>query len=76
MIGTLDPGARVQQLGVSGTAMASLAGLLKERGFRVTGSDKDCYPPMSLLLDELGIEVRSPYAPENLPDGVDLVVIG
>ncbi|MGH9321868.1 MAG: UDP-N-acetylmuramate--L-alanine ligase, partial [Vicinamibacteria bacterium] len=76
MIGTLAPGARVHLLGVSGTAMASLAGLLKERGFRVTGSDKDCYPPMSLLLDELGIEVRSPYAPENLPDGVDLVVIG
>ena len=56
--------------------MAALAGLLKERGFRVTGSDNDCYPPMSTLLAELGIEVRSPYAPANLPQGVDLVVVG
>jgi len=56
--------------------MASLAGLLKEKGFQVTGSDNDCYPPMSTLLAELGIEVRSPYASANLPEAVDLVVVG
>ncbi len=56
--------------------MAALAGLLKERGFQVTGSDNDCYPPMSTLLAELGIEVRSPYSPANVPQGVDLVVVG
>jgi UDP-N-acetylmuramate: L-alanyl-gamma-D-glutamyl-meso-diaminopimelate ligase len=56
--------------------MASLAGLLKEKGFRVTGSDQHCYPPMSVLLEELGIEVRSPYQPSNLPPDVDLVVVG
>jgi UDP-N-acetylmuramate: L-alanyl-gamma-D-glutamyl-meso-diaminopimelate ligase len=56
--------------------MASLAGLLDERGFRVTGSDNECYPPMSTLLAELGIEVSSPYAPGNLPTEVDLVVVG
>jgi UDP-N-acetylmuramate: L-alanyl-gamma-D-glutamyl-meso-diaminopimelate ligase len=56
--------------------MASLAGLLRERGFRVTGSDHDCYPPMSTLLAELGIPVRSPYAPSNVPEDVDLVVVG
>ncbi len=56
--------------------MASLAGLLEERGFLVTGSDNDCYPPMSTLLAELGIEVRSPYAAANLPPEVDLVVVG
>jgi UDP-N-acetylmuramate: L-alanyl-gamma-D-glutamyl-meso-diaminopimelate ligase len=76
VIATLEAGARIHLLGVSGTAMASLAGLLEERGFRVTGSDNDCYPPMSTLLAELGIEVRSPYSPANLPDAVDLVVVG
>jgi len=76
VIGTISASARIHLLGISGTAMASLAGLLEERGFRVTGSDNDCYPPMSTLLAELGIEVRSPYAPANLPEGVDLVVVG
>jgi len=76
VIGTISASARIHLLGISGTAMAALAGLLKERGFRVTGSDNDCYPPMSTLLAELGIEVRSPYAPANLPQGVDLVVVG
>jgi UDP-N-acetylmuramate: L-alanyl-gamma-D-glutamyl-meso-diaminopimelate ligase len=56
--------------------MASLAGLLKERGFEVSGSDKDCYPPMSTLLAELAIEVRSPYGPANLPENPALIVVG
>ncbi|HJS75340.1 MAG TPA: UDP-N-acetylmuramate:L-alanyl-gamma-D-glutamyl-meso-diaminopimelate ligase [Vicinamibacteria bacterium] len=76
MIGSIPPSSRIHLLGVSGTAMASLAGLLKERGIRVTGSDSDCYPPMSTLLAELGIEVLTPYASSNLPEGVDLVVVG
>ena len=76
MIATLPASARIHLLGISGTAMASLAGLLKERGFRVTGSDNDCYPPMSTLLAELGIRVLSPYAPSNVPEDVDLVVVG
>jgi UDP-N-acetylmuramate: L-alanyl-gamma-D-glutamyl-meso-diaminopimelate ligase len=56
--------------------MASLAGLLRERGHAVTGSDQDVYPPMSTQLEELGIEVRSPYAEANVPRDADLVVIG
>ncbi len=76
MIPGMDGNSRVHLLGISGTAMASLAGLLKERGFQVTGSDDNCYPPMSTLLEELGIEVRSPYSPANLPPGVGLVVVG
>jgi len=56
--------------------MASLAGLLKERGHDVSGSDQDVYPPMSTQLAALGIEVRSPYAEANVPDDADLVVIG
>jgi UDP-N-acetylmuramate: L-alanyl-gamma-D-glutamyl-meso-diaminopimelate ligase len=56
--------------------MASLAGLLRERGYEVTGSDEGVYPPMSTLLEALGIPVRSPYRAENVPEGADLVVIG
>ena len=61
---------------VCGTAMASLAGLLRERGHEVTGSDQDVYPPMSTQLAAMDIEVRSPYAEGNVPADVDLVVIG
>jgi UDP-N-acetylmuramate: L-alanyl-gamma-D-glutamyl-meso-diaminopimelate ligase len=56
--------------------MASLAGLLRERGHEITGSDQDVYPPMSTQLEALGIRLRSPYAAENVPTGADLVVIG
>ena len=62
--------------GICGTAMASLAGLLKLEGHRITGSDKAAYPPMSDLLRELGIPVMEPYAEANLAPVPDLVVIG
>jgi len=62
--------------GICGTAMASLAGLLRERGDEVSGSDQNVYPPMSGLLEQLGIPVLSPYAAENVPEDADLVVIG
>jgi UDP-N-acetylmuramate: L-alanyl-gamma-D-glutamyl-meso-diaminopimelate ligase len=61
---------------ICGTAMASLAGLLREQGHEVTGSDQDVYPPMSTQLEALGIPIRSPYAEENVPQDADLVVIG
>jgi UDP-N-acetylmuramate: L-alanyl-gamma-D-glutamyl-meso-diaminopimelate ligase len=67
---------RVHLLGICGTGMASLAGMLKERGFDVSGSDQDVYPPMSDMLHRLGIPVHSPYRPDNLPSKVDLVVVG
>lgn len=67
---------RIHLLGICGTGMASLAGMLKEKGFTVSGSDQNAYPPMSRMLSELGIDVRSPYRPENLPAEVDLVVVG
>ena len=67
---------KVHLSGVCGTAMASLAGLLKERGHEVTGSDQDVYPPMSTQLESLGVAVRSPYAEGNVPADADLVVIG
>jgi UDP-N-acetylmuramate: L-alanyl-gamma-D-glutamyl-meso-diaminopimelate ligase len=56
--------------------MASLAGMLKQQGHRVTGSDAAAYPPMSDLLRELGIPVREPYAEANLEPRPDLVVVG
>ena len=67
---------KVHLSGVCGTAMASLAGLLRERGHEVSGSDQDVYPPMSTQLAELGIDVRSPYAEANVPSDADPVVIG
>ena len=67
---------RIHLSGICGTAMASLAGLLRARGDEVTGSDQDIYPPMSTQLEELGIPVRTPYAAENVPIDADVVVIG
>ncbi len=67
---------KVHLSAVCGTAMASLAGLLKARGHQVTGSDQDVYPPMSTQLEALGIPVRSPYAESNVPEDAELVVIG
>jgi UDP-N-acetylmuramate: L-alanyl-gamma-D-glutamyl-meso-diaminopimelate ligase len=64
-------------VGICGTAMASLAGMLKAKGYIVSGSDSDVYPPMSTYLDELGIHVYSGYKSENLRDAApDVVVIG
>jgi UDP-N-acetylmuramate: L-alanyl-gamma-D-glutamyl-meso-diaminopimelate ligase len=56
--------------------MASLAGLLREQGHEVTGSDQDVYPPMSTQLEELGIRILSPFGEANVPEDADLVVIG
>jgi UDP-N-acetylmuramate: L-alanyl-gamma-D-glutamyl-meso-diaminopimelate ligase len=62
--------------GICGTAMASLAGLLREKGCRVTGSDAAAYPPMSDQLRAMGIPVAQPYAAENFDPTTDMVVIG
>jgi UDP-N-acetylmuramate: L-alanyl-gamma-D-glutamyl-meso-diaminopimelate ligase len=67
---------RIHLSAICGTAMASLAGLLRERGHEVTGSDENVYPPMSTQLEGLGIPIRSPYAESNVPADADLVVIG
>lgn len=56
--------------------MASLAGMLSQRGFRVTGSDAAAYPPMSDFLASLGIPVHQPFAVANLEPRPDLVVVG
>src|SRR5213079_137137 len=56
--------------------MASVAAALKERGFKVTGSDENAYPPMSTFLREKGISLREGYCAENIPADADVVVIG
>ena len=66
----------IHLIGICGTAMASLAGLLQLRGHRISGSDKAAYPPMSDQLRELGIRVLEPYAESNLDAKPDLVVVG
>jgi len=66
----------IHLIGICGTAMASLAGMLKQRGFRVTGSDAAAYPPMSDFLAELGIPVAQPFDARNLQPAPDLVVVG
>jgi UDP-N-acetylmuramate: L-alanyl-gamma-D-glutamyl-meso-diaminopimelate ligase len=66
----------IHLIGVCGTAMASLAGMLKERGFRVTGSDAAAYPPMSDFLASLKIPVAQPFDAKNLEPCPDLVVVG
>ena len=76
MIHGLRTGDRLHVLGVAGTAMASLAGLLNRLGYRVSGSDQGAYPPMSTVLDREGIEVRTPFGPGNLPDDCRAVIVG
>jgi UDP-N-acetylmuramate: L-alanyl-gamma-D-glutamyl-meso-diaminopimelate ligase len=61
---------------IGGTAMVPLAALLAEEGHRVTGSDRALYPPMSTLLERLGIPVAPGFAAEHVPADCDVVVVG
>ncbi len=63
-------------IGICGTAMASLAGMLQAKGNKVTGSDQNVYPPMSTQLEELGIEILTGYRGENADIGADCTVVG
>jgi UDP-N-acetylmuramate: L-alanyl-gamma-D-glutamyl-meso-diaminopimelate ligase len=63
-------------MGICGTGMAALAGMLKSSGYEVTGSDKAVYPPMSLFLEEIGIHAFDGYGPQNLEPKPDLVIVG
>src|SRR5438876_384812 len=66
----------IHLIGVCGTVMASLAGMLKQRGFQVTGSDAAAYPPMSDFLASLSIPLAQPFAASNLAPRPDVVVVG
>jgi UDP-N-acetylmuramate: L-alanyl-gamma-D-glutamyl-meso-diaminopimelate ligase len=66
----------IHLIGICGTAMASLAGMLRAQGHRVTGSDTAAYPPMSDQLRAMGIAIMEPYSATNLDPRPDLVVVG
>ena len=67
---------RIHLIGICGTGMGSLAGLLHEAGHDVRGSDESVYPPMSTMLAARGIPVLAGYRAEHLADRPDLVVVG
>lgn len=75
-ISELKKGAHIHLMGICGTAMASLAGLLKDRGFHVSGSELNPYPPMSTQIEDLGIQIKKPYQAENLNPQPDFVIVG
>ena len=62
--------------GICGTAMGAVAAAMKQRGFTVTGSDANVYPPMSDFLRGQGITLTEGYAEANIPAGTDVVIIG
>lgn len=66
----------IHLMGICGSGMTSLAGMLKEKGFYVTGSDSNPYPPASVELEKLGIKIMKGYSPENLNEKPDLVIVG
>src|SRR6266446_3418379 len=71
-----DP-QNIYLIGICGTAMASLAGMLREKGYSVTGSDSDVYPPMSDFLQQIGIPVFKGFSAENIQKSKpDVVVVG
>jgi UDP-N-acetylmuramate: L-alanyl-gamma-D-glutamyl-meso-diaminopimelate ligase len=67
---------KIHLIGIGGTAMATLAALLKQRGFEVRGSDQNVYPPMSTFLEREGIEAMSGYSADHITADLDLVVVG
>ena len=72
----LSKGQKVYFTGICGTGMASVAGLCQQAGFAVSGSDTGVYPPMSTMLQELGISIYSPYDGQNIAKAApDLVII-
>jgi UDP-N-acetylmuramate-alanine ligase len=66
----------IHMIGIGGSAMAPLAGMLRERGYKVTGSDAGVYPPASTLLDSLGIPFAGTFDAKHLTPTPDLIVVG
>src|SRR3989454_399869 len=72
----MSGGKHVHVIGIGGSAMAPLAGMLRESGFRVTGSDSGVYSPASTLLESLGIPFFPSFDAAHLDPAPDLVVVG
>ncbi len=74
---TITPGNRIYFLGIGGTGMSSAAGLMKQAGFFVTGSDNNIYPPTSDILRDLEIPIFTPYDEKNISRSqADIFVVG
>jgi UDP-N-acetylmuramate: L-alanyl-gamma-D-glutamyl-meso-diaminopimelate ligase len=66
----------IHVIGIGGSAMAPLAGMLRERGYKLTGSDAGVYPPASTLLESFGINYATTFDAKNLTPAPDLIVVG
>lgn len=67
---------KVHFIGIAGAGMSAVAVMLKNEGYEVTGSDEACYPPADTYLKNAGVEFTIGYKKENIPQGVDCIVIG
>ncbi len=72
----MPKGEHFHFIGICGTAMGAVAAAMSERGFVVTGSDENVYPPMSTFLQERGIALSAGFRAENIPADASVVVIG
>ncbi len=75
-IKSLKKGSHIHLMGICGTAMGSLAGILQAMGYKVTGSDQNVYPPMSRQLEALKIPIMKGFVKENLTPKPDFVIVG
>ena len=66
----------IHLMGICGTGVGALAGMLQAAGYKISGSDQHIYPPMSDFLAHLGIRVMAGYGPQNLSPLPDLVIVG
>ena len=66
----------IHMIGIGGSAMSPLAGMLRERGYRVTGCDAGVYPPASAFLESLGIPYATAFDAAHLTPAPDLVIVG
>jgi UDP-N-acetylmuramate: L-alanyl-gamma-D-glutamyl-meso-diaminopimelate ligase len=72
----LPRNAHIHLMGICGVGMSSLAGMLTKKGYTITGSDQNTYPPISTFLENLSIRVKKGYSPSNLHPRPDLVIVG
>src|ERR1700722_15429509 len=66
----------VHILGICGTFMGGIAAIARAAGFKVTGSDRNVYPPMSTQLEALGITLTEGFEAAQLTPAPDVVVVG
>ncbi len=75
-VSRLPPGSRIHMIAICGVGMTAVAGMLKQRGYAVSGSDENVYPPMSTVLERFGIPIHQGFSAENLRERPDLVIVG